>query len=293
MKRIVIGMAAAMSLFATGALAADIAARPYVKAPIVDPVWSWTGWYVGANGGYSWGRSRTDVSYFNTPTGTPIAPPAGSITSGAFDMNGGIAGGQAGYNWQNANWVYGIEGDLQWSGEKGSAGFSCVGTAVAPVAGPCLPGLTFLPPGGLAGTTLTVDQKLQWFGTVRGRVGILATPKVLFYGTGGLAFGEIKTTGTMTSFSGIAPFGAPITSVGSNSTTRVGWTAGVGVEGKITRNWSAKLEYLYMDLGRFSSGPFTLSPALPISANVSSHFTDHILRAGINYQFDSPVVARY
>ncbi len=101
MKRIVIGMAAAMSLFATGALAADIAARPYVKAPVmVDPVWSWTGFYVGANGGYSWGRSRTDVSYFNSATGAPIAPPAGSITSASFDMNGGIAGGQAGYNWQ-------------------------------------------------------------------------------------------------------------------------------------------------------------------------------------------------
>jgi outer membrane immunogenic protein len=294
MKRIVIGMAAAMSLFATGALAADLAARPYVKAPVlVDPVWSWTGFYVGGNGGYSWGRSRTDVSYFNSATGAPIAPPAGSITNAAFDMNGGIAGGQAGYNWQSTNWVFGIEGDLQWSGEKGSAGYSCVGTAAAPVAGPCLPTFTFLPPGGLAGTTLTVDQKLQWFGTVRGRVGILATPKVLFYGTGGVAFGEIKTTGTLSSFSTVAPFG-PIASVGSSSTTRVGWTAGVGVEGKITQNWSAKLEYLYMDLGRFSTGPFTLSPVLPISANVSSHFTDHILRAGINYQFTTgPVVARY
>ncbi|MGY8633280.1 porin family protein [Bradyrhizobium sp. 14AA] len=291
MKRIVIGMAAAMSLFATGAMAADLAARPYVKAPVmVDPVWSWTGFYVGANAGYSWGRSSTDVSYFNPVTGLGIVPPAGSITNASFDMNGGIAGGQAGYNWQSTNWVFGIEGDLQWSGEKGRAGYSCVGTA--PAGGPCLPTFTFLPPGGLAGTTLTVDQKLEWFGTVRGRVGILATPKVLFYGTGGLAFGEIKTTGTLSSFSLVAPFG-PIASVGSSSTTRVGWTAGAGVEGKITQNWSAKLEYLYMDLGRFSSGPFTLSPALPISANVSSHFTDHILRAGINYQFAGPVVAKY
>ena len=89
-----------MSLFATGALAADLAARPYVKAPVmVDPVWSWTGFYVGANGGYSWGRSRTDVSYTNTATGAVIAPPAGSITNASFDMNGGVAGGQAGYNW--------------------------------------------------------------------------------------------------------------------------------------------------------------------------------------------------
>ncbi|WP_448044779.1 outer membrane protein [Bradyrhizobium liaoningense] len=288
MKRIVIGMAAAMSLFATGALAADLAARPYVKAPMADPVWSWTGFYVGANGGYSWGRSRTDVSYFNSATGAAIAPPAGSITSGSFDMNGAVAGGQAGYNWQNANWVYGIEGDLNWSDEKGRATFNCGG--VAPAGGPCLPGLTFLPPGALAGTTLTVDQHLQWFGTVRGRIGILVTPKVLFYGTGGLAFGEIKTTGTMTGFT---PAGVAIASVGSNSTTRAGWTVGAGVEGKITQNWSAKLEYLYMDLGRFSSGPFTLAPAATISANVSSHFTDHILRAGINYQFGGPVVAKY
>ncbi|MDX3971420.1 MAG: porin family protein [Bradyrhizobium sp.] len=288
MKRIVMGLAAAMSLFATGALAADLAARPYVKAPMADPVWNWTGFYVGANGGYSWGRSRTDVSYFNSATGAAIAPPAGSITSGSFDMNGAVAGGQAGYNWQNANWVYGIEGDLNWSDEKGRATFNCGG--VAPAAGPCLPGLTFLPPGALAGTTLTVDQHLQWFGTLRGRIGILATPKVLFYGTGGLAFGEIKTTGTMTGFT---PAGVAIASVGSNSTTRAGWTVGVGVEGKITQNWSAKLEYLYMDLGRFSSGPFTLAPASTISANVSSHFTDHILRAGINYQFGGPVVAKY
>ncbi len=215
MKRIVIGLAAAMSLFATGALAADLAARPYVKAPIVDPVWSWTGWYVGANAGYSWGRSRSNASFFDSGTGAPIAPPAGSITSASFDMNGAIAGGQAGYNWQRANWVFGIEGDLQWSDEKGRAAFSCVGTAAAPVAGPCLPTFTFLPPGGLAGTTLAIDQKLQWFGTVRGRVGILATPKVLFYGTGGLAFGEIKTTGTLSSFTTVAPFG-PIAAVGSS-----------------------------------------------------------------------------
>jgi len=289
MKRVVIGMAAAMSLFATGALAADLAARPYVKAPVmVDPVWSWTGFYIGGNGGYSWGRSRTDVTYNNTVTGAVIVPPAGSITSGSFDMNGAVAGGQAGYNWQSANWVFGIEGDLNWSDEKGRAGFSCAPAGVA--GGACLPGLTFLPAGAAAGTTLTIDQKLQWFGTVRGRVGILATPKVLFYGTGGVAFGEIKTTGTI---AGFTPAGVAVAATGSTSDTRVGWTVGAGVEGKITQNWSAKLEYLYMDLGRFDSGPFSLAPSPTIAASVSSRFTDHILRAGINYQFGGPVVARY
>lgn len=96
MKRIVIGMAAAMSLFATGAMAVDLAAKPYVKAPVmVEPVWSWTGFYIGANAGYSWGRSRSDVTYTNTATGAVIAPPAGSITSASFEMNGAVAGGQA------------------------------------------------------------------------------------------------------------------------------------------------------------------------------------------------------
>jgi len=290
MKRFAMGLAAAVSLFATGAMAADLAPRPYVKAPpMVEPVWNWTGFYIGGNAGYSWGRSRSDATFVDTATGAVIVPPAGSVTSVGFDMNGAIAGGQAGYNWQANNWVYGLEGDIQWSDEKGRGVFSCVGT-VAPAGGVCLPGLTFLPAGGLAGTTLTIDQKLQWFGTVRGRVGILATPKVLFYGTGGLAFGEIKSSGTMTGFNA---FGLPIASVGSTSTTRAGWTVGVGVEGKITQNWSAKLEYLYMDLGRFNAGTYTLVPSLGISTNVSSRFTDNILRAGINYQFGGPVVARY
>jgi len=289
MKRFAMGLAAAVSLFATGAMAADLAPRPYVKAPIVDPVWSWTGFYIGGNAGYSWGRSRSDATFVDTATGAVIVPPAGSVTSVEFDMNGAIAGGQAGYNWQSSNWVYGIEGDIQWSDEKGRGVFSCVGT-VAPAGGVCIPGATFLPAGGLAGTQLTIDQKLQWFGTVRGRVGILATPKVLFYGTGGLAFGEIKTSGAMTGFTAA---GVPILALGSSSTTRAGWTAGVGVEGKITQNWSAKLEYLYMDLGRFNAGTYTLVPLSGISANVSSRFSDHILRAGINYQFGGPVVARY
>jgi outer membrane immunogenic protein len=270
----------------TVASAADMAPR-YTKAPApIVEVWNWTGFYIGGNAGYSWGRSNGDVSYFNTATGLPIALPPGSVTGGGFDMNGGIAGGQIGYNWQSSNWVFGLEADAQWSGEKGSNRYNCASTLAG---GVCLPGLTFLP-AGATGTALAFDQSLEWFGTVRGRAGVLVTPKVLFYGTGGLAFGEIKTTGRMTGFDG---FGTPIASIGSTSTTRAGWTAGVGVEGKITQNWSAKLEYLYMDLGRFSSGPFTLAPTLPISANVSSRFTDHILRAGINYQFAGPVIAKY
>ena len=268
------------------ASAADLAARPYTKAPVMVEVYNWTGFYIGGNAGYSWGRSSTDVSYFNTATGAPIVPPAGSILGSSFDMNGGIAGGQLGYNWQTSNWVWGLEADLQWSGERGSSAYRCAGTIAG---GVCFPGLTFLP-AGATGTNVALDQSLEWFGTVRGRAGLLATPQVLLYGTGGLAYGSIKTSAAL---SGFNPNGTAVASFGSNTETRVGWTVGAGVEGMITRNWTAKLEYLYMDLGRHNAGTFTLAPASTIAANVSSNFRDQILRVGFNYKFDGPVVAKY
>ena len=175
------------------ASAADLAPR-YTKAPpVVVEVWNWTGFYIGGNAGYSWGRSNTDVSYFNSVTGLPIVPPAGSITNAAFDINGAIAGGQAGYNWQTGSWVWGVEADIQWSGEKGRANFNC---ASALGGGACLPALTFLP-GGAGGTAFAYEQSLEWFGTARLRGGFLASPRVLLYATGGLAYGGVKTTGAL------------------------------------------------------------------------------------------------
>ncbi|WP_291848315.1 outer membrane beta-barrel protein [Bradyrhizobium sp.] len=271
-----IAASALVALAATSAAsAADMAPR-YTKAPPMVEVWNWGGFYVGGNAGYSWGRSNSDVSYFSTATGLPIAPPAGSITSAGFNMDGAIAGGQIGYNWQANNWVFGLEADAQWSDEKGGTGYRCAGAGNG---GVCLPGLTFLP-AGAAGTTLALDQHLEWFGTVRGRVGVLATPRVLFYGTGGLAYGSIKTTGAL---AGFTPGAVAVASIGSTSDVRFGWTAGAGVEGKISKDWSAKLEYLYMDFDTFRAGSFSLAPASAIGANVDSRFHDHVLRVGLNY----------
>jgi outer membrane immunogenic protein len=105
------------------------------------------------------------------------------------------------------------------------------------------------------------------------------------YATGGLAYGEVNSNETIaaTSF--------------SNSETLVGYTVGAGIEGAIGGNWTAKLEYLYVDLGR-TTGPFaTTIPALgggTLTSSYSSHVTDNILRVGLNYRFNSgPVVARY
>ena len=286
MKKIV-GAGIGLLALTGAAAAADLPMKaPVYKAPpvIVDP-WSWTGVYIGVNAGYSWGRSRTDVNYFNSVTGLPIAPPAGSITSVDFNLNGGVAGAQIGANWQSGIWVIGGEADIQWSGQKGSALFTCAATAIG---GPCLPGLTFLPPGA-TGSTLAFDQKLQWFGTVRARLGVTPAPTVLLYVTGGLAYGEIKTDGTFSSFT---PAGVAVSSVFSQSTTKTGWTVGGGIEGRLSGNWTGKIEYLYMDLGTVS-GTVVNTPAL-IGANWSSRITDNIVRVGVNYKFGPyPVVAKY
>ena len=192
MNRFLVASVGAIALFAAQpAAAADM---PVKAPPPVVAVWTWDGFYIGGNVGYSWGRSDTDVEYFNAGNGLPIAPPAGSITSQKFNMNGWLAGGQIGFNVQRNNWVFGVEADGQWTGQKGDTSFLCA--AVPVTAGVCLPGLTFLP-AGVTGTTLSLEEKLQWFVTLRGRVGVLAQPSTLLYVTGGFAFGSVKASGTL------------------------------------------------------------------------------------------------
>ncbi|MGL6062397.1 MAG: outer membrane protein [Bradyrhizobium sp.] len=277
--------AAFAGIAASSALAADM---PLKAPPPVVPVWTWTGFYIGGNAGYSWGRSETDWTYYNTATGATIVPPAGSITSGKFDMNGAIAGGQAGYNWQSGGFVGGIEGDLQWSDEKGGARGVCAATS-AVVPGACLPLLTFVP-AGVTGSALAFDQHLEWFGTVRLRGGFLANPQTLLYVTGGLAYGSIKSSAAIVNYAGN---GAAVAFGATGSDTRVGWTVGVGAEWMFARNWSAKVEYLYIDLGTTNNTYSLAGLGIPFGVRTSSDFTDHIGRVGINYHFNQPVVAKY
>jgi outer membrane immunogenic protein len=276
MKRILLTtFAFAMLAGANVASAADLPFKAPPAPAVVAPMW--TGFYAGLNGGYSWGRSETNVTFVNTLTGLPIVLPPGSVTSATFDMNGGVFGGQIGYNAQFNNFVVGIETDIQWSGQKGNASFLC---AAAIGGGACLPGLTFLPPGA-GGTSLSLEQKLEWFGTLRGRAGLLATPSWLLYVTGGLAYGEVKTNAAL---AGFTANGLAIGAAASTNVTNVGWTVGAGLEGRIAGNWTGKVEYLYMDLGTVS-GTVSLAPLSPIAANWSSKITDNIFRVGVNYQF--------
>jgi outer membrane immunogenic protein len=195
------------------------------------------------------------------------------------NLNGVVGGGQIGYNWQTQNWVWGLEADIQGTDEKGSRSATCpTGICSAPF------GVTALFPG--AAVPLALNQKIDWFGTVRGRAGVLVSPKVLLYATGGLAYGGVNSNETI----GAVPVGF------SNTDTRVGYTVGAGIEGVIGGNWTAKLEYLWVDLGRTSGSFLTTFPALGggfITSSYNSHVTDNVLRVGLNYKFGGPVVAKY
>jgi outer membrane immunogenic protein len=279
-----LGAAALVSIGITGtASAADMAVKaPPMAAPAV--IYNWTGGYVGFNLGGTWNDSRADV--FPTgcflssvtcgggPANNPIRSDSNRLNQAAF--TGGV---QAGYNWQRDRWVFGVEGDINYNGVND-------GVAVArPLVAP------------LAGTMLHAEtDKLQWFGTVRGRAGITATPNFLIYATGGLAFGQVKSA------TAVAFTTTPDTYAGSLDDTRFGWTVGGGGEWMFAPNWSVKAEYLYVDLGKASYADACVNVAVcgspPQVAPGASYQTDlrvreHVARVGVNYHFAAPVVAKY
>ncbi|WP_342738018.1 outer membrane protein [Bradyrhizobium sp. B117] len=207
MKRFVVGAAALVAAgWTASAEAADFNYGQHAPYTVNQPLnaYSWAGPYLGGNIGYEWG------SVDNNP-----AKPSGFV--------GGV---QAGYNFQNGPWVFGVEGDIQAAGADD----------------------TFAP----------WKFSNPWFGTLRGRAGY-AFSNVLFYGTAGLAFGELRAQ----------TFGW------TESHTSAGWTIGAGAEVGLAPNWSAKLEYLYINL---STSQFAIT-------GVSNGYSASVVRAGVNYHF--------
>jgi outer membrane immunogenic protein len=241
------------------ATAADLALKAPPPPPIVD---EWTGWYVGLNLGGSFGRSSTTY----TGTGFGFVP---FTTSQHLD--GVLGGGQIGYNWQfNRSWVIGVEADIQGTGERGSANFPTI--VIPPIIGAAVvPGIT---------SAGSLTQKLPWFGTVRARLGAEPSSNWLLYVTGGLAYGQIRST---LSTNALTTAGvATATSAGVNN-DRAGWTVGVGSEWMFAHQWSAKAEYLYMDYGHLTDGFIGAGSFATVTIN--SHVTDNVVRAGVNYHF--------
>lgn len=212
---------------ATPALAADVPAPIYKgPAPVYQaPAFSWTGFYLGINGGYGFGKSNW----------------SSTATSGSIDPQGALIGATLGYNWQIGSWVLGAEADADATWISGDT-----------------TGGTGLCAGGIG-----CDSHNTWLGTARARIGY-AWDKVMPYITGGGAFGNVKMS--------------PNTG-GSESDTRFGWTGGAGVEYAYDRSWSAKLEYLYTDLGTATCSAATCG----VDTDVT--YKANIVRAGLNYRF--------
>src|SRR5262245_10847 len=247
------------------ASAADLPRKAPVAPPPL-PVYSWTGFYIGGHVGYGW--RNVDTSY--TPLPDPVAFGALAPTVLGTDVNGVFGGGQIGYNWQaSPHWVIGVEADISWSGIKGSS-------TLAPV-----PPFVGVP---LAGSYLSTSTDINWFGTVRGRLGFLVTPTLLLYGSGGFAYGDVDHSANT-----FYP-GAPGAQYPANvSKTKTGWTAGGGLEWAFANNWSAKIEYLYIDLGDESVVANVL-PVNPFGDHVAYSWDTKIntVRLGLNYKFSGP-----
>ncbi len=249
---------------------------PAYGAPIVT-AWSWAGPYLGINLGYSAGKSKTDTVFSDATAGSALF-----ATGSSDNLNGMIAGFQGGYNWMASNWlVAGLEADIQLSTQNTTPTYVCPGAVCNPLIGD----------GAPVAAGLDRAQQLDWFATVRGRVGATVTPNSMMYVTGGLAVAEIKTAGTVSGSNlSFDENGNPIvTPVGVNfydHRTKAGWTAGAGIEAHLGGNVTGKVEYLYLDFGRVSTAATNPLNATPVTVNLDSRVTDHIVRVGINYKFD-------
>jgi len=283
MRKTAIGIVAAVATIGTPVFAADMP----LKAPPPSPAPTWTGFYIGGNVGYTWnndsvglGTAPTFLNPSLTPMGltNPLLTSAAATGSFGTSGRGFIGGGQTGYNWQTASWVFGLETDIQGLSSKGSSTVTFV-----------QPRLTS---GDTQVTTIAASQNLQYLGTLRGRLGVLVAPSFLAYATGGLAYGGASSS------NGIATSEQPNTgtqnasTLGSSSTTLVGWTAGGGAEWLFAPNWSAKLEYLYYNLGSLNYGEtltaLEIGGALQytLATTAAAHFNGNIVRVGLNYKLN-------
>ncbi len=247
MKRILI--AGALALVAGGqALAADLPqAAPPPPPPRAPAVYVPT-----VVPTYNWGGVYLGINGgygFGTSEWTLTG-----LSSGSFDTKGFLAGGQIGANFQAGWFVGGIEADLDWTDINGNSvgGGGTLGASIP------------LP------ATTTFQTKNDWLGTARVRAGV-AADRVLVFVTGGAAFGNVIAGPS------VAIPGHPA----NNSSTEFGWTAGGGVEVALAQNWTAKVEYLYVDL---ANGSCTTACGSPTPAPAVT-FKESLIRAGVNFKF--------
>jgi outer membrane immunogenic protein len=255
MKKLFLGMAAVLAA-STTAFAADLPIKSPVPVALPAPViFSWTGCYIGVEGGGNWGRGE-QIARSGVLANTTI--------TGKFDLSGGIAGGTVGCNLQTSNFVVGIESDFSWTNKQGS--------------------LQDLPPFNV---TTTSSTREKWIDTLRPRFGY-AWDRFMVYGTAGVAW-----AGTDVIVSNPA-FGSVIdskTRVGWTAGVGGEWAAWTGPWGALT----LKLEYLHADFDskQYVNPPVTILGLTVVTRDV--RLRDDMVRAGMNLKFNwgGPVVAKY
>ncbi|MBV9394940.1 MAG: porin family protein [Methylobacteriaceae bacterium] len=292
LKKLVIGASAAAAMTAS-AYAADLPARMAPPAPPPVPVCIWCGAYIGVNGGGAFTRSES-LLYTETFGGAPFFPAAGGFNEyGPLpSRSGAFGGGQIGINWQWGMFVAG--GELDFQGSR-------INSAVTGTIAPYLGAGTF--------TSVTTTQRIDYFGTARGRVGIaFGGPgwnwgwgptgfggSVLVYATGGFAYAGVRE-----GFVSNDSFGFTAATLGNNG--RTGYTLGGGIEWMFLPNWSIKGEYQYIGLRhgpRAAANEFVggVGTAFVYSNPGNPRIEMHTARVGLNYHFTlapaAPVVARY
>jgi outer membrane immunogenic protein len=238
-----------------------------MMAPAPAPVYNWTGFYLGVNGGWGWAKSDVTID----PTGTSVTD--FTTQSGSATANGAVFGGQLGYNWQFApNWVIGVEGDFDGSG------MTATQSAIFP---------SLLAPGGGRSDSFAASEKIRWLATARGRLGYTWGPG-LVYVTGGGAWENVDFNGILSTNLAPGVFGTSIGVSGSN--TNSGWTVGGGLEWMLTPNWIARGEYLYYAFNNNGVSNSASFPLCAIGVACGANFTTNdnhvnVLRVGLSYKF--------
>lgn len=280
------------------ALASVSALAISAGAPAHAQTFNWTGFYIGANAGGLWGHSDVNSSAPCTATNFgPFPPPGpggyfctmtvglangaavGAAGTGSFSGSGFTGGVQAGYNWQYGNTVVGLEADYGAFHFRGSQSVS----ANYPVN----VGATGISTANIF--TVGTSAEANWLLTARGRIGWTVNPNILAYATGGLAVTQLQVANSFSD--NFARGGFPGASGGgSNSATKLGWALGGGLEWAFDKNWSAKVEYLYVDFSSVTVNSTITHPAASLAGysqalSTSADLTAQIARVGINYKF--------
>ena len=270
-KTLMMPLVAAFAFAAFPALAADMYAGGLQGVPAYMVYSVWSGFYLGVNGGYAWDANSSTL---NTTAFHDYDNHKG-FGATTFTTQGGFGGGQIGFNVQRDRLVFGIEADIQGAGIAGKQASFAIDNATD----------TDVATGAL------VKSWLDWFGTLRGRLGYSFGNSML-YATGGLAFGSITDTltGTVTSEQYLGGYSVvPI--AGSNTSTAIGYAVGAGFETMLAPFLSVKAEYLYMDLGStslYDSSGVAVSYGYIDKGDASAKVdhTYHTARLGLNYKLN-------